>query len=78
MKGRKILESWLLKTVRITLSDFRIFIGKLICIVLDNEGTLILSGTQEINKGRQRSIGLVVLPGKSIIQFEVHTEETII
>ncbi|KTW32211.1 uncharacterized protein T551_00893 [Pneumocystis jirovecii RU7] len=76
MKGKQILESWLLKTVRITLSDFRVFTGKLICI--DNEGTVILSGTQEVNKGKKRSIGLVVLPGKNIIQFEIHAEETII
>ncbi|KAG4305134.1 hypothetical protein PORY_001304 [Pneumocystis oryctolagi] len=76
MKGKEILKSWLLKTARVTLSDSRIFIGKVICI--DNEGTLILSDTQEFNKDRKRSIGLVVLPGKNIMRFEVHKEEMII
>ncbi|KAG4302017.1 hypothetical protein PCANB_001928 [Pneumocystis canis] len=76
MKGRKLLETWLLKTVRITLLDFRVFTGKLICI--DNDGTCILSETQEFNKGRKRSIGLVVLPGKNISRFEVNLKEIII
>ncbi|KTW26026.1 hypothetical protein T552_03295 [Pneumocystis carinii B80] len=57
MKGKKILETWLLKIVRVTLSDSRIFIGKFVCVgklkcvVLDKDGTMILSNTQEFNKG---------------------------
>ncbi|EMR09894.1 hypothetical protein PNEG_01655 [Pneumocystis murina B123] len=76
MKGKKILETWLLKIVRVTLSDSRIFIGKFVCV--DKDGTMILSNTQEFNKEKKRSIGLVVLPGKNIIRFEICTQEIII
>ncbi|EQC52970.1 Sm domain-containing protein [Schizosaccharomyces japonicus yFS275] len=67
---RQLLESWLNKSVRIEVSDGRVFFGDFMCT--DHEGSAILANTTEWNQGRNRNVSMVVIPGKHIKKFSVH------
>ena len=69
-EGRKFLQDRLIdRTVRVTISDDRVVVGKLICI--DNYGNLIVENSTIHNTDGHQSISNVMVPGKHIVKLEI-------
>ncbi|XP_074652527.1 N-alpha-acetyltransferase 38, NatC auxiliary subunit-like [Tubulanus polymorphus] len=71
--GRKILRSWLNKTMRIKMTDGRVLIGAFMCT--DRDRNVILGSCQEYLKEdsqeEPRVLGLAMVPGHHIVSIDV-------
>ena len=63
------LNSLMDRTVRVTVSDDRIVVGKLICV--DNFGNLIVEDTIIHDAVGTQNLPSVMVPGKHIVKLEV-------
>lgn len=69
--GRAKIQSWLDKSLRITMTDGRILVGDFLCT--DRSGNVILGLCYEYTEldGDGRVLGSVMVPGKHIVKMEV-------
>ncbi|XP_013393113.1 N-alpha-acetyltransferase 38, NatC auxiliary subunit-like [Lingula anatina] len=80
--GRKKLEGWLNKTMRIRMTDGRTLVGVFLCT--DKDKNVILGSCQEYLKlpesGEQedpRVLGLAMVPGRHLVSIEVDQQPEI-
>jgi len=78
--GRKKLESWLNKSMKIKMTDGRILIGVFVCT--DKDRNVILGSCQEYlhqpgsgQKEEPRVLGLAMVPGHHILTIEIDEDK---
>lgn len=66
-----MIQSWLDKSLKITMTDSRILVGDFLCT--DRTGNIILGLTYEYvdEESEGRYLGSVMVPGKHIVKMEV-------
>lgn len=76
--GRKQLESWLNKSLKIQMTDGRTLIGVFVCT--DRECNIILGSCQEFlhypeeeGKEEPRMLGLALIPGRHVVCICIDT-----
>lgn len=70
------VEALLQKTIRISISDRRIFIGTFVC--MDKQRNLIVTNTEEFHLGgshQGRYVGMVMVPWNLVLKVEVETSD---
>lgn len=70
------IRNLLQRTLRIFISDGRVFIGTFVCT--DKERNIILTNTEEFRLGeiqQGRYVGMIMVPWKYIIRTEVETTD---
>ncbi|KAJ2961112.1 hypothetical protein NQZ79_g3602 [Umbelopsis isabellina] len=68
------LRSYLNHKARIKVSDGRIFIGLFVCT--DKDKNTILAHAEEYRGDEQRLVGLVMIPGKHLLNMDIENLDT--
>ncbi|KXS18874.1 hypothetical protein M427DRAFT_53356 [Gonapodya prolifera JEL478] len=68
------LRSFLGLKTRATVTDGRVMEGVFACT--DRDCNIILAGTKEFTGSDERFVGMVMVPGKHLVKFEVATKDS--